>query len=133
MSGVSSLFTRKFYQRIRGHLNAGGIFVQWFQLYEIDPSLLASVMRALGEAFQHYVMFAPSDYDVLIIASASPIPLPPKAAVFDHPALARELRNIHVLTPGDLDARYIGDRTALEPLSGATACRRTPTTTPYST
>ncbi len=116
VSGVSSLFTREFYRRIRGHLNPGGILVQWFQLYEIDPSLLASVMRALGETFPHYVIFAPSDFDVLIIASASPIPLPPKAAVFDHPALARELRNVHVLTPGDLDARYIGDRAILDPL-----------------
>jgi predicted membrane-bound spermidine synthase len=116
VSGVSSLFTREFYQRIRGHLNPGGILVQWFQLYEIDPSLLASVMRALGEAFPHYVVFAPSDYDVLIIASAGPIPLPPKAAVFAHPALAKELRNVHVLGPGDLDARYLGDRATLDPL-----------------
>jgi spermidine synthase len=116
VSGVSSLFTREFYQRIRGHLNPGGILVQWFQLYEIDPALLASVMRALGEAFPHYVLFAPSDHDVLIIASASPIPLPPKAAVFDHPALAKELGTVHVLTPGDLDARYLGDRATLEPL-----------------
>ena len=116
VSGVSSLFTREFYQRIRGHLNPGGILVQWFQLYEIDPSLLASVMRALGEAFPHYVVFAPSDHDLLIVASASPIPLPPKAALFEHPALARELRNVHVLGPGDLDARYLGDRAVLEPL-----------------
>ena len=116
VSGVSSLFTREFYQRIRGHLNPGGILVQWFQLYEIDPSLLASVMRALGEAFPHYVVFAPSDYDVLIIASASPIPLPAKAAVFDHPLLARELWNVHVIGPGDLDARYLGDRATLDPL-----------------
>jgi predicted membrane-bound spermidine synthase len=116
VSGVSSLFTREFYQRIRGHLNPGGLLVQWFQLYEIDPSLLASVMRALSEALPHYVVFAPSDHDVLIIASASPIPLPPKAAVFDHPALAAELRTVHVLSPGDLDARYLGDRATLDPL-----------------
>jgi len=116
VSGVSSLFTREFYQRIRSHLNPGGILVQWFQLYEIDPSLLASVMRALGEALPHYVVFAPSDHDVLIIASASPIPLPPKAAVFERPTLAQELRVVHVLGPGDLDARYIGDRATLEPL-----------------
>jgi spermidine synthase len=116
VSGVSSLFTREFYRRIRGHLNPGGILVQWFQLYEIDPSLLASVMRALGEAFPHYVVFAPSDSDVLIIASGSPIALPPKASVFEQPALARELRQVHVLTAGDLDARYLGDRAALEPL-----------------
>jgi spermidine synthase len=116
VSGVSSLFTREFYQRIRGHLNAGGILVQWFQLYEIDPSLLASVMRALSEALPHYVVFAPSDHDVLIIASASPIPLPAKAAVFEHPSLAKELRAVHVLGPGDLDARYLGDRATLDPL-----------------
>jgi spermidine synthase len=116
VSGVSSLFTREFYQRIRDHLNPGGILVQWFQLYEIDASLLASVMRALGEALPHYVVFAPSDHDVLIIASAGPIPLPPKAAVFDHPGLAKELRTVHVLSPGDLDARYLGDRATLEPL-----------------
>jgi len=116
VSGVSSLFTREFYQRIRGHLNPGGILVQWFQLYEIDPARLASVMRALVEAFPHYVVFAPSDYDLLIVASSSPIPLPPKAAVFEHPALAAELRQVNVLTPGDLDARYLGDRAALDPL-----------------
>jgi spermidine synthase len=116
VSGVSSLFTREFYRRIRGHLNPGGILVQWFQLYEIDPARLASVMRALGEAFPHYVVFAPSDYDLLIIASASPIPLPPKAAVFAHPGLARELRTVHILSPGDLDARYLGDRATLDPL-----------------
>ena len=116
VSGVSSLFTREFYRRIRGHLNPGGILVQWFQLYEIDASLLASVMRALGEAFPHYVVFAPSDYDVLIIASGSPIALPAKASVFEQPALAKELWKVHVLTAGDLDARYLGDRATLEPL-----------------
>src|SRR5262249_43479492 len=51
VSGVASLFTLEFYRRIRTHLNEGGILVQWFQLYEIDASLLASVMRALGEVF----------------------------------------------------------------------------------
>ncbi|MEK6243064.1 MAG: spermidine synthase [Pseudomonadota bacterium] len=116
VSGVSSLFTREFYQRIRGHLNPGGILVQWFQLYEIDASLLASVMRALVEAFPHYVVFAASDHDVLIVASTSPIPLPARAAVFDHPLLAKELWNVHVLGPGDLDARYLGDRATLDPL-----------------
>ena len=116
VSGVSSLFTREFYNRIGAHLNEGGILVQWFQLYEIDPSLLASVMRALGESLPHYVVFAPSDYDVLIIASRSPIPLPAKAAVFEHPSLATELRKVHVVSPGDLDARYLGDRATLEPL-----------------
>jgi predicted membrane-bound spermidine synthase len=116
VSGVSSLFTREFYRRIRSHLNEGGVLVQWFQLYEVDPSLLASVMKALGESFPHYAVYAPSDHDVLILASMAPLPKLADAGVFAQPALAQELRAIHVLQPGDLDARYLGSRATLEPL-----------------
>ena len=116
VSGVSSLFTREFYRRIAGHLAPGGLLVQWFQLYEIDPALVASVMRALGEEFAHYAVYAPSDHDVLIVASAAPLPAAPQARVFEHPGLAKELWTVHVLTAGDLDARYLGSRATLEPL-----------------
>jgi hypothetical protein len=116
VSGVSSLFTREFYRRIRGHLAEGGLLVQWFQLYEIDPSLVASVMGALGAEFPHYAVFAPSDHDILIIAGAAALPLPAQAKVFEHPGLAKELWTVHILTAGDFDARYVGSRATLEPL-----------------
>ncbi|HZQ71627.1 MAG TPA: hypothetical protein VFB08_01825 [Burkholderiales bacterium] len=116
VSGVSGLFTREFYHRVRTHLAPGGLLAQWFQLYEIDPSLVASVMRALGEEFPHYAVFAPSDHDLLIVASPAPIPLPAQAKVFEHPGVAKELWRVHVLSAGDLDARYVGDRATLEPL-----------------
>jgi predicted membrane-bound spermidine synthase len=116
VSGVSSLFTREFYRRIRAHLAQGGILVQWFQLYEIDASLVASVMRALGEEFAHYAVYAPSDHDVLIVAGESALPRAAQARVFEQPGLARELRAAHVLAAGDLDARYLASRATLEPL-----------------
>jgi predicted membrane-bound spermidine synthase len=116
VSGVSGLFTREFYRRIRGHLAPGGMLVQWFQLYEIHPSRVASVMRALGEEFAHYAVFAPSDHDLLIVASESEIPLPAQARVFEQPGVAKELWTVHVLTAGDFDARYVGSRATLEPL-----------------
>jgi spermidine synthase len=116
VSGVSSLFTREFYRRIGEHLNAGGMLVQWFQLYEIDASLVASVMRALGEEFRHYAVFAASDHDLLIVAGDSPVPLPARAEVFEHPGLAKELWTVHMLTVGDFDVRYLGSRATLEPL-----------------
>ena len=116
MSGVASLFSVEFYRRIRTHLNQGGILVQWFQLYEIDASLLASVMQALGQVFPDYAVFAPSNHDLLIVASDGPLPLPANAAVFEQPGLAKELWNVHVLSAGDLDARYLGRRATLAPL-----------------
>jgi spermidine synthase len=116
VSGVSSLFTREFYRRIRQHLAPGGLLVQWMQLYEIDPSLVATVMRALGEEFPHYAVFAASDHDLLIVASAQPVPLPAQAGVFEHPGVAKELWTVHMLSIGDFDARFLGSRSTLEPL-----------------
>src|SRR5882724_3419139 len=116
VSGVSSLFTREFYGRIRTHLEPGGLLAQWFQLYEIDASLVATVMRALGEVFPHYAVFAPSDHDLLIVAGERVVPMPPLARVFEQPGMAKELWTVHVLTAGDLDARYLGSRATLEPL-----------------
>jgi predicted membrane-bound spermidine synthase len=116
VSGVSSLFTREFYRRIRKHLNPGGMLVQWFQLYEIDASLVATVLGALGAEFPHYAVFAASDYDLLIVAADTPVPRQTQARIFEHPGLAKELWTVHVLTAGDLDARYLGSRATLEPL-----------------
>jgi predicted membrane-bound spermidine synthase len=116
VSGVASLFTREFYRHIRRHLNRGGLLVQWMQLYEMDASLVATVIGALGAEFSHYAVFAPSDHDLLIVAGDAPLPMPPQASVFEHPGLAKELWSVHVLTAGDLDARYLGGRATLEPL-----------------
>ncbi len=116
VSGVSSLFTREFYRRIRHHLNPGGLLVQWIQLYEMDASLVATVLGALGEEFPHYAVFAASDYDLLIMAGDRPVPLQAEPRVFEHPGVAKELWTVHALSAGDLDARYVGSRATLEPL-----------------
>jgi spermidine synthase len=73
-------------------------------------------MRALGEFFPHYAAYAPSDHDLLIVASAQPLPPRAQARVFLQPTLAQELRQINVFAEGDLDARYLGSRATLEPL-----------------
>src|SRR5258707_6226519 len=116
VSGVASLFTRQVYRRVRPHLNPGGLLVQWFQLYEIDAALVSTVLRALGEEFPHYAIYAASDHDFLIVASDAPLPPAPQSRVYEQPGLAKELWTIRVLSVGDLDARYIGSRATLEPL-----------------
>jgi hypothetical protein len=73
-------------------------------------------MRALGEEFPDYAVFAASDHDLLIVASEAPLPLPPRAEVFEHPGVAQELMTVHILSAGDLDAHYLGGRALLEPL-----------------
>ncbi len=71
VSGVASLFTPEFYRHARRALNPGGLFVQWFHIYESDRSLVASIVRGIGAVFSDYVLYVSNDSDVILVASAS--------------------------------------------------------------
>jgi spermidine synthase len=116
VSGVSSLFSVEFYRLARRHLEPDGILVQWLQLYEFRVDLLASVMRALGEVFPDYVIYAADDNDILVVAGAPEVLARPLADLFDQPGLAHALKSVQVTTMGDLDIRRVGARRALHPL-----------------
>jgi predicted membrane-bound spermidine synthase len=116
VSGVSSLFTTEFYRHVRRYLNPGGVMVQWFQLYEIDISLVASVLRALADNFPDYAIYAATDSDLLIVAGDSATLARPLADVFQMPGVAAELRKVHVQRIGDIDVRRLGGKASLHPL-----------------
>jgi spermidine synthase len=115
VSGVASLFTDEFYSRVKRHLNEGGVFLQWIQLYEINPPLIASVFKALSRNFTDYAVYAPYDSDIIIIArNGSPLPAP-SDALFGQPRLAKELERIQIRSLADLSLHRIGGRKAIQP------------------
>jgi spermidine synthase len=116
VSGVSSLFTMEFYRLARRHLASGGVLVQWFQLYETEIALLASVTGALGQVFPDWVIYTANDKDLLIVAGDPDVLARPLADVFRKPGLAKELKTVNLHTIGDLEARRLGGPRALEPL-----------------
>src|SRR3989475_74408 len=116
VSGVSSLFTGEFYRLARRHLNPDGILVQWFQMYEIDASLVASVLRALGENFPDYAIYAPTGSDLPIIAGETPTLARPRSHITAMPGVARELRRVHVNSIWDIEVRRIGGKRSLAPM-----------------
>jgi len=117
VSGVSSLFTSEFYRLVRRHLNEGGILVQWFQMYEIDASLVASVLRALGENFPDYAVYASTGSDLLIVAGEAHTLARPLADILaTMPGVARELRRVQVNSIRDIEVRRIGGKGSLAPL-----------------
>jgi spermidine synthase len=67
VSGVSSLFSKEFFDHIRNHLNDNGILVQWFHKYEADITILVSILKALAQSFPVYEMYTVGS-DLLIIA-----------------------------------------------------------------
>ena len=94
VSGVSSLFTREFYARVKGQINPGGIMVQWIHTYSFNEALLASVVRAMRESFPEYVVYAANNGDLIFVASPSG-PVPPLTdAVFKMPNAAKLLERL---------------------------------------
>ncbi|TMH84224.1 MAG: hypothetical protein E6H45_12195, partial [Betaproteobacteria bacterium] len=116
VSGVSTLFTGEFYRLARRHLNPDGILVQWFQMYEIDASLVASVLRALGENFPDYAIYAATGSDLLIVAGETRTLARPLADITAMPGVARELRRVHVNSMWDIEVRRVGGKSSLAPM-----------------
>lgn len=120
VSGVASLYTDEFYRRARTHLNPGGLFVQWLQVYEIDTNLVASVMKAIGRNFSDYGVYVANDGDLIIVARPDGrLASPDFSAVAGQAAIAQEMRGIGIATAQDLALRRLGDRALFEPLFAA--------------
>ncbi len=114
VSGVSSLFSKEFYAHAQKHLAPDGILLQWLHLYEIDESLVVSIIKAIDATFADYTIYAANYGDLLIVATPKgTLPILP-VALPDTP-LAQELRRIDIATPHDLYAHLVGTRRILQP------------------
>ncbi len=114
VSGVSSLFSQEFYRRIADSLAPDGLFLQWVQLYEIDPAIMASIMKALGAQFSDYVAYKPDGSDLLILAKKEGKVPPLQAAALSDPGLATELARVNITALQELHARRVGSKCLLD-------------------
>jgi spermidine synthase len=116
VSGISSLFSKEFYHRIKSNLNSGGMLVQWLQVYEIDVQLVASVLKALSPNFSDYVIYASDNADIVIIARNGGSIAGPVDNVLSMPRLAEELQRIDIRNLQDFELRKVGNKKVLDPL-----------------
>jgi spermidine synthase len=113
VSGVASLFSDEFYGHIVRHLNPGGYFVQWLQLYETHVDVFASVAKALMPHFTDVRFYDLDDANVLIVASHGTALPALSTRPFEWPGMRAELDRIGVRSLSDLQQREIGDRHTL--------------------
>lgn len=67
-AGISSMFTREFYEAVRRSLASDGIFVKWVQSYEVDASSLHTVLTTLGSVFPSVNVWESMPGDLLLVA-----------------------------------------------------------------
>jgi len=116
VSGVSSLFSDEFYNRVSDRLAPGGVFGQWLHLYEISDALVLSVLAALHRNFPSYQVYLVHSADMLIVAGADPETSVPDWTVFDYPMVAADLSRTYPFDPVLLEASRFLNREALAPL-----------------
>ncbi|MFM9970028.1 MAG: fused MFS/spermidine synthase [Burkholderiales bacterium] len=115
VSGVSSLFTREFYARLRLSLKPGGLLVQWIHAYEFNATLLASIFAALGGEFGDYVVYV-HGYDLMVVATMGSSLPPLSEQIFQMPDLRGMLNRHAVRAKPDLQAHRLAGRSSLERL-----------------
>ena len=116
VSGVASLFTVEFYRHAKRALAPGGLFVQWFHLYETDRTLVRSIIGAVAAVFPDYVIYASNDTDVVLVAASEGALPPITDAIFRWPAMKSELDQLEIETPEQLRLLQIANRRAYGPL-----------------
>jgi len=72
LSGVSTFYTREYYQLCLDHLEPGGIVSQWIPLHSLNPDIVRSLVRTFYESFPECCMWF-INADVFMIGSDQPL------------------------------------------------------------
>jgi hypothetical protein len=116
VSGVATLFSDEFYDRITHYLTPDGYFAQWMQLYETNTGIVASVVKALAPHFGAYALYNVDDVDMLIIATRSKALRPPDQQLLQTALMRSELERVAIQSVADFQSREIGDNRTIGPL-----------------
>jgi len=96
VSGVASLFTQEFYQRISHYMADGGVFCQWLHTYEMDAATLGSILSAVSRTFPDFLVYSSVDSDIILIARKGGPAGEFDPAALEYPALKPMLNRLKI-------------------------------------
>jgi len=67
VTGVEMLYSREFLEAARERLSPGGVYAQWFHLYETDRATLDLVLRTFASVFPHVSVWYTLRADILLL------------------------------------------------------------------
>jgi spermidine synthase len=72
VAGVEMLFSRDFLEAARSRLTPGGIYAQWFHLYETDRETVEMVLRTYAEVFDSVSIWYTFGPDLILLGHNAP-------------------------------------------------------------
>ncbi len=73
IAGIGNLFSEEFFHEARSHLRAGGVMVQWVQLYELNDRIAEVIFNTFGSVFPQATLWHPGIMDVIAVGAAEPL------------------------------------------------------------
>lgn len=116
VSGVATLFSDEFYDRITHYLAPDGYLVQWIQVYETNLSVVSSIIKALGRHFPAYAIYDCDGANIVIVAARGSSLPSPGDSLFDSSRMRAELARVGISSADDLKLHLIGDQRTLSAL-----------------
>jgi spermidine synthase len=110
IAGVSSLFTKEFFESARARLAPGGIICQWANAYNISEPDLKSIVATFTSVFPDGTVWLVGGDDVLLLASLEPMDqaLARLPANMKRVEVAADLASIGIVDPFSMLSLYIG-------------------------
>ncbi|MBY0494312.1 MAG: fused MFS/spermidine synthase [Cyanobacteria bacterium] len=110
IAGVSSLFTKEFFESARERLAPGGVICQWVNAYNISDADLKSVVATFNSVYPYATVWLVGTNDVLMLATTDER-APEMARVADRmkrTEVSADLTSIRALDPGSITSLMIG-------------------------
>jgi spermidine synthase len=76
VTGVEMLYSKEFLSAARDRLAPGGVYAQWFHLYETDRAVVELVLRTYRSVFQHVSVWYTKGEDLLLLGFRAPERMP---------------------------------------------------------
>jgi spermidine synthase len=124
IKGTAALYTREFFESVKSHLNSGGVFGLFVQLYESDEPTVKSEIATFFDVFPSATVwsnYVNSDgYDFVLIGQRDATvinvdELQDRLNRPDHSEVANSLREVGFRTAVELLATYAGRASDLQP------------------
>jgi spermidine synthase len=114
--GVVNLYSRDFYKLASKRLTDEGMLAQWWPIATQNDEDSQSLVRSMLDVFPYVSLWTTELHEMMIIGSMQPVPLyfSVVSERMSTPSIARALEEVGVMTPADLLATYVTDRTGLE-------------------
>jgi len=124
VKGAATLYTKEYFERVKNHLNPGGIVTQWVPLYESNAEVVKSEFATFLEVFPDGTIWSNDvngkGYDVVLLGQTAPMKinvdeLQQRLSRKNYQSVALSLDDVGIKSGVDLLASYAGRGADLRP------------------